>query len=693
MAAGIDFVLGTLVRLMTAKTMKPRAGISWIVSIALFVGFAVRPCASQEASGALFAASDGKGHVSLLWFPPPSKWPAGGWKLSDSAGSVLVPQVSMGDAAAVQSLSVEDADAISKLPAVLAQPDTTPKRRQLINIIGLRAFSEPGYARALGLSRTLENIAPGGRTYKVAGLDSSGKPTGLQLTSASVDSSVATTLSPAPVDVQAKVDRQGVSLFWSAPAENRQLPVIAYAVERDGGGQSSSPVTAQPVIPGLRWDSKLPLVLDRNAPPNEMLTYRVFAVDVFGRRSAGTSIRIFFPDFRALEPPQPVTATAGPGKIIVSWPAQQKPNLAGYLVERAFLYAGPYEAFAAQALPPGTTQYEDATARGGTTYYYRVRAVNSRGDLGNPSSAAVAQPQNAGAPPKVEGLAADAGHTRVRLTWKPVAFPVAGYFVERRALTGAAGVENWVRLNSHVSPEPLYDDFIGLSSDVKLEYHVLAVAFDNSEGPPSTSVRIALADRSLPEQPSITGASGADGKALLNFVPAAPSAKTAQFLVLRSGRAEDLGVVIGDPLPGDARQFTDLYVRAGENYWYRLVAVDKNGNRSEPTRPVVGRVGSPKIPTPAAPTAQYVGTPYPHVTLQFQPPPPSLAVVVEREQSGDQASGGWIRIAGPMSAATATDNKPPSSGTLGYRVSYIAANGNVGPASSVISISIPAPTK
>lgn len=666
--------------------MTTRSQISWIVSTALFVAFAARACAAQEASGAVFAASDGKGHITLLWFPPPSKWPTGGWKLSDSAGTILAPQISMGDAAALQSLSVEDADAIRKLPAVLAQPDSTPKRKQLINIIGLRAFSEPGYASALGLRWTLDNVAAGSRAYKVEGLDGSGKATGPQLTSAAVDSSVATTLPPPPADVQAKVDEHGVSLFWAAPAENRHLPVIAYAIERDGGGQSGSPVTAKPVIPGLHWDAKLPLILDRNAPPNEMLTYRVFSVDVFARRSAGTSIRIFFPDFHALEPPQPVTATTTPGKIIVSWPAQQKPNLAGYLVERAFLYAGPYEALAAQALPPTTAQYEDASVVGGTTYYYRVRAVNSRGDLGNPSSAAVAQTKNPAAPPKVDGLAADAGQTRVRLTWKPVAFPVAGYFVERRALTGAAGVENWVRLNSHVSTEPLYDDFVGLSSDVKFEYHVLAVAFDNAEGPASASVQIALADRSLPEQPSITDASGADGRALLNFVPAPPAAKTAQFLVLRSGRAEDLGVVIGDPLPSDARQFTDLYVRAGENYWYRLVAVDKNGNRSNPTRPVVIRVGSPKIPAPVAPTAQYVGYPYPHVLLQFQPPPSGLTVIVERQEQSGQPSNGWIRIAGPMSAHVAADNKPPVSVNVGYRISYVAANGNVGPASSVVTI-------
>jgi hypothetical protein len=663
--------------------MTARSKISLLILAALQLILTARPDAAQEAPGALFAVSDGKGHISLLWFPPASKWPAG-WKLSDSSGQVLVPQISMGDAAALQPLSVEDADAIRKLPAVVAKPDSGAKGKQLTNILGLRAFSEPAYARALGLSWTLENIPAGGRTYKVEGLDSAGKPTGLQLVSAAIDSSQLTAVAASPGGVQAKVDERGVSLFWEAPAENRQLPVIAYAIERDGGGQSAAPVTAKPVIPGLRWDAKIPLVVDRNAPANEMLTYRVFAVDAFGRRSTGTSIRIFFPDFHALEPPHPLTATGAPGKIVVSWPAQQKPNLAGYIVERAFLYAGPYEALAAQALPPNTTQYEDSTVRGGTAYYYRVRAVNSRGDLGNPSSAAMAQSQNPGSLPKIEGLTVDSGQTRVRLRWKPVEFPIAGYFVERRATTGAAGVENWVRQNALVTPEPLYDDFLGLSSAATLEYRVHAVGFDNAEGPPSVTVQVVLADRTLPGTPSITGASGANGKTVLDFAPA--DEKAAQFLVLRSGRADDLGLVIGDPLQASARQFTDLYVSAGERYWYRLVAVDKNGNRSDPTRPVAIRVGSPQLPAPSAPTAQLASTPYPHVMLQFQAPPPGLMVIVERQVGNDATGSGWIRIAGPTTAQTATDSAVPASASVAYRVSFVAADGKVGPASPTVTL-------
>jgi hypothetical protein len=666
-------------------TTTARRKISALLTATLLALMPARHAHAQQSAGAMFAASDGKGHISLLWFPPPSQWPAGGWKLSDSTGQTLAPQISMGDATALQALSVEDADAIRKLPAVLAQPDTSAQRRNLISILGLRVFSEPAYARAMGLAWTADNVTAGSRVYKVEGLDASGKTTGLQLTSPPTDASAATPLAPAPTGVQTKVDETGVSLSWAAPTENRQLPVITYAVERDSSGQSSAPVTAKPIVPGVRWDPKIPLVLDRNAPGNDTLTYHVYAVDIFGRRSAGTAIRIFFPDYHALEPPDPVTATAGAGKVVVNWPAAQKPNLSGYIVERAFLFAGPYEALFAQALPAATAQYEDDTARGGTTYYYRVRSVNSRGDLGNPSTAASAQPQNPGAPPQVSGLATDVGQTRVRLTWNPVSFPVAGYFVERHATSGPAGSENWVRLNSRVTPEPLYDDPIGLASDVNLEYRVIAVAFDNAEGPPSSTVPVTLADRTVPEAPSITGASGADGKAQLNFVPALPAEKTTQFLVLRSGSDRDLGVVVGDPLPAGARQFTDLYTSPGERYWYRLVAVDKNGNRSDPTSPVAVRVGSPRMPAPPTPTAQYAAAPYPHVTLRLQPAPAGLGLIVERQ---DQTSDSWIRIAGPTSAQTVTDNAPVS-GSLSYRASYVAADGRTGPACATVQVSMP----
>jgi hypothetical protein len=143
-------------------------------------------------------------------------------------------------------------------------------------------------------------------------------------------------------------------------------------------------------------------------------------------------------------------------------------------------------------------------------------------------------------------------------------------------------------------------------------------------------------------------------------------------------------VVIGDPLTADARQFTDLYVSPGERYWYRLVAVGKNGNRSDPTEPVAIRVGSPQMVAPPAPTASYSSDPYPHVVLQFPMPPAGLSVIVERQEAQSDA---WIRIAGPMATQSATDNRVPASGSVSYRLSYVSDDGKVGPAGPAATVS------
>ena len=114
-----------------------------------------------QANGAIFVVSDGKGQISLLWFPPASQWPAGGWKLSDSTGQTLATKIAMADESALQPLSVEDADAIRRLPAVLTSQDASPKRMQLFNIIGLRALTDPAYARALGIAWTQQECFAG----------------------------------------------------------------------------------------------------------------------------------------------------------------------------------------------------------------------------------------------------------------------------------------------------------------------------------------------------------------------------------------------------------------------------------------------------------------------------------------------------------------------------------------------------
>ena len=253
-----------------------------LLVIALLL-FGVKQMLAQQANGAMFAVSNGKGQISLLWFPPPSQWPAGGWKLIDSTGQTLAPKIAMADENALQALSVEDADAIRRMPSVLATRDASPKRAQLFNIVGLRAMIDPAYAKAIGISWTLQNVPAGSRTYSVQGIDVGGSPSGPLLTSPAVDSHVPTALPPSPDGLQSKTDERGVLLSWAPPTENRQLPAIAYVIERDGGGQNGAAVTAKPIVPGVKWDPKIPLALDtkctaeRDAHLSRILPRRIWA--------------------------------------------------------------------------------------------------------------------------------------------------------------------------------------------------------------------------------------------------------------------------------------------------------------------------------------------------------------------------------------------------------------------------------
>lgn len=275
------------------------------------------------------------------------------------------------------------------------------------------------------------------------------------------------------------------------------------------------------------------------------------------------------------------------------------------------------------------------------------------------------------------------GNTRVRLAWQPLA-AVAGYFVERHLSTGTNNA--WVRLNSHLLVEPRYDDPIGKTSDVTMEYRIIAVTFDSVESQPSAFARVTLPDISIPDPPTINAATSLGGKAQLGFEPAPPSEKIASFLVLRSGADNETGVVIGDPLPPSARNYSDPYVKPGEHYYYRIVTVGKNGNRSNPSRPVIVTVGAPQLAAPQAPSALFAATPFAHVTLTFAAPVNGLAVIVERQTSG---TGPWMRIAGPTSGTTVTDFDPRPGMLQAYRISYQAANGTLGPASVPAQVAVP----
>lgn len=74
-------------------------------------------------------------------------------------------------------------------------------------------------------------------------------------------------------------------------------------------------------------------------------------------------------------PPSGLTALAGNARVDLDWGNNTESDLLGYFVWRGTNSAGPYTKLNASVL--ATSAYADTTAANGTTYYYRVTAVDT----------------------------------------------------------------------------------------------------------------------------------------------------------------------------------------------------------------------------------------------------------------------------------------------------------------------------
>ena len=279
------------------------------IALCLFLLLACLASAhAKQPQGALWAASDGQGRISLFWIPKDLVWPAGGWRLEsviEGKGRVLAEKIIPGgDAAAMALLSETEAAAIGSVGMDLTSGALTEEeRKQTITVMGLSAAINPAFGLAIGLRYEDTDPQGGMRTYRLTSLNSKGKPLSV-LTSAAVDPAAATVLPEAPPSFSATPNGTGVALTWLNPQPNRLVPVLAFVLEREDATGGDVLLTEQPLLI-TRSDVK-----DQSgryvdpAPPKESeTTYRIFSIDMFGRRSLPRTVTQFIPDLSALNPP------------------------------------------------------------------------------------------------------------------------------------------------------------------------------------------------------------------------------------------------------------------------------------------------------------------------------------------------------------------------------------------------------
>ncbi len=664
-----------------------------ILLFSLLLSWAL-PAVCQQAGGEtpyLPALCDGSGSVKLLWPPPEGSWPKGGYSLERLAPGGAPQTVAQGlrpnfDPALTSVLPGPQQGPLKRLGEMDAQAVQGKAPEDFDGLKGflfISAYGDFPLAKAMGLAWE-DKPSPGG-PYVYRLVDNAGR---VHAVSMPISPTQATPPAPPPEHLQATATPEGVKLNWDDPplTPDAQIPVLAFRVKRDDG-KGLVALGKGPVL-GLTnqqgQDASTPRFLDADAPQGRTVTYAVVGIDIFGREGQiPPPLTVVIPDFAASYPPTGLKAEPAAGKVLLSWKPSDRPNTAGYLIERAAYREGPWVLLTPVLLPRSAARFEDSEAKAGQRLYYRVTARDKSERTGPPSVPVMVVARAAAPPPAPPNLRATLGTQRVQLAWDPVPGAVA-YQVER---TDPAS-DRWTPLAAQTTPEPRYDDALVTGQKGTLRYRVVAVAGDNTMGAPSEVLEVPLPRNAPPSPPRITGFDGTGGRVVLNFVPTGDPEDSVGFYVLRgTSVAAPPEVLQLQPLPASARSYVDERVLAGEQFVYRVVAVDSALNRSQASAPVTVRAGEAMLSAPPLPQAKYVGGSLPKVVITFQPAPAGNLALVQRRAKGESR---WILAAGPAppEVGELSDLKPPTSGEVLYRVYYRTPMGSPGPPSPFVEVMI-----
>ena len=274
------------------------------------------------------------------------------------------------------------------------------------------------------------------RQYSIVAVDSHGNRSA---PSASVTSSADATPPAVPTGLVATRGDGQVSLTWSA---NTEPDLATYRVLRNGVEIAT--------VTGTSY-------LDTGRTNDVTYTYALAAVDTNANRSAASAGVAATPtDLTAPGAPTGLTATPGDRRVFLTWTANPEPDLASYRVLRDGVEI---------ATVTGTA-YTDPGLTNGTSYSYRLVAVDTHGNRSAQSAARSAAPVD-GPPEAPTGVGAVPGDRRAVVSWTaPPDIDVVSY----RVLA-----DDGVTVRATATAPTTQAAVSGLTNGTSYRFHVVAV--------------------------------------------------------------------------------------------------------------------------------------------------------------------------------------------------------------------------
>lgn len=376
---------------------------------------------------------------------------------------------------------------------------------------------------------------------------------------------------------------------------------------------------------------------DTHLQPGQTFDYRVVLLDSSGRHPWAMRSGIAHGQPDQVPIPEGFSGEGGDGVANLAWQVDPTRSadgsIVGYRVYRGESHDARFEPAHAQPIVPMRINgqlpeflFVDVGLENGKPYLYELRAVNLLGFEGPATERIEIKPRDLEPPPAPE-LQASMMADSLLLEWTSVEVDdLAGYRIYR-ALNDADAERVWPAAGLARNATSLIID--ELSEGVDLRYFVTAVDASGNESPLSNVIELFRPDETPPAAPTnLSATAGSDGIAL--EWSANSELDLLGYLVQRTTRVGADERVDGGFFAEHAAPLTDTHwldpvpETSQARYAYRVVAVDRAGNESQPSDFVVASM--PDTVPPAAPVLTRIEQSDQTVRLEWlAPPDPDLA--------------------------------------------------------------------
>ena len=344
---------------------------------------------------------------------------------------------------------------------------------------------------------------------------------------------------------------------------------------------------------------------DNTVAAETTYTYRIKAINEHGVSERSRWSHIDIPAAPVPDKPTGLSATATHDSVTLTWDDPQDDSITGYVVLRRLRYDDPSGHFDELAPDTGTaaTTYTDDTVAAGTSYTYRIKAINGAGPgersrwfhIDTPAAPEPPEPVNSTA----TGAPAITGTVQVG---EELTAGTSG-IADEDGLENATFGYQWLAEGSDISGATARTHTLSNSDEGKAIR--VKVSFTDDAGneeeltSAATDAVAAAGPSEPPDKPRSLSATATHDQVILTWDDPGDDSITG-YVILRRVRVNDVGGKFSELVADTgtaATTYTDNTVAAETTYTYRIKAVNGAGT-SERSRWY--HIDTPAAPAPAS---------------------------------------------------------------------------------------------